>query len=460
MTCLVWQTWSTASFLLAQRRRWPVLLLIDTAWAPASEEAQRTLFARPDVQAAITDTCVPVRVDADRRPDIADRYGLGHWPTVLFLTPDGHVLTGGTRLDDQFASHVREIAGVFGQQERRLVPRPAPASPETSPHAPVLEDIAAALWLARDPRTGGFTREGRPDLAPALFALAHASVTSDARWSDAAVETVTALLESPRWSDGVLSLPGHAQPPVARLEDQAEWIRLLARCVRIDARASWTSALHAAVDGLFSHFSADAGHWRPWTEAPPLVLVDASARACRALLMAAEVCEHPPFAQRAVEALEALAPVAYSRGAGVYHAIDARTRGPVLLGDAMLLGHALLDADPWRDSTVYRDLAEEIFRTTVTRLQDGSGALRDRVTAAAGAGQVGRLADPLYPLDGNAEAVRLAVRLFGDDPAWHATAAGLAAQISREAVHAEEFAAPVGLAWHALGPSGSVMSLW
>ena len=50
---------------------------------------------RPSSRSSI-DGFVPVRVDADRRPDIGERYSLGGWPTTAFLTPDGRLVGGGT----------------------------------------------------------------------------------------------------------------------------------------------------------------------------------------------------------------------------------------------------------------------------------------------------------------------------------------------------------------------------
>src|SRR5688500_17024632 len=56
----------------------------------------RTSYADPAVAALINDRFVPVRVDADRRPDISSRYTLGGWPTTAFLNADGEILGGGT----------------------------------------------------------------------------------------------------------------------------------------------------------------------------------------------------------------------------------------------------------------------------------------------------------------------------------------------------------------------------
>lgn len=463
---LDWHPWQTAAFLDAQRRGRPVLLLIETAWAPACAAAHAHVLSRPDVCLAVEQTCIPVRVDADRRPDIADRYGLGEWPTLLFLTPDGHVLTGGTRLDDTLATRVRQVARAFASHEGRW---PSPGGAPEVPAAPIegdaLEQVAATVWATREGSSGAFMHGGVRSAVAARFALAHASVTGSDTWAAAAVDTLEAIRHSPRWSveTGLLSLcppAGESERLVCRLEEQAEWVLLLARALQLEPRLAWTDTLARAVGGLSAHLRKPDGHWRPWSGAPRLVLVDASARACRAMLAAAQALEDAALAVATIETLDALALAAYARGAGVAHLLDGDPRGPMLLTDAMLLGHALLDADPWRDSPVYRDLAEEILRTTITRLRDGSGAMRDRVASLAGAGQVGRLAEPHYPLDGNAEAVRLIRRVFPADEAWRAQARDALAQVSAEVGEAGVFAAPVGLAWHALGPTGDVMAVW
>lgn len=465
MPLVDWQPWHTAAFLAAQRCRRPVLLLLDTAWSPACAHAHAETLARPDVVAAIGDTAVAVRVDADRRPDIADRYGLGHWPSLLFLTPEGAVLTGGTQLDDSLASRIREAAGAFAAGDRRW-----PATDGSRHQAPPGDDetaraaIAHAIAAGSDPRTGACTYADAPCAAAVLFALAQAAMTADADWAGIAAATIEALDSVPPHTsgEGVLAfVPGVAEwPAVARLEDQADWTRALARAVQLEPFPSWTAQLERLLRGLAT-FRRPDGHWRPWTGAGRLVLVDASARACRALLAAADVLERPDVAIEAIEALEVLAPVAYARASGVAHAIeDGQARGPMLLDDAALLAHALLDADAWRDDTVYRDLAEELVRTTLVRLQDASGALVDRVATLAGAGQVGRLAEPHRPLTGNAEFARLLVRLFPDEAASAEQARGILRALSADAAAAGVFGAPVGLAWHAVGPAGTVMAAW
>jgi hypothetical protein len=463
-----WLPWHTAAFLEAQRRRRPVLLLLETAWSPACARAHDEVFSRADVVSAVADGMVPVRVDADLRPDIGDRYGLGHWPSLLVLTPEGLVLTGGTHLQEGLAARIRDAARVFaahvGPWPSALVSPPSDPA-DLDDDAAVLDAFALAIRATRDATTGACLEDGRPSAAAALFALAHATARGDADWASTGAATIDALPHAvPRLDDtGVVAFGIDAARPAtpARLEDQAEWIRVLARAVRLEPLPDWTLQLDRLVQGLRSGFRRDDGHWRPWTGSPRLVFVDASARACRALLAAADALDRPDLAREAIDALEVLAPLAYSRGAGVSHVIaDGHARGPVLLDDAMLLAHALLDADAWRGDPVYRDLAEELVRTSLARLQEPSGAIRDRVAALAGAGQVGRLADPHHPITGNAAAARLLGRLFPDDDESAAAARRILRAVTPEAIAAGSFGAPVGLAWHALGPAGPGIAAW
>ena len=70
-----------------------------------------TSSPRPHVARLIRERVVPVRVDADRRPDIADRYGAGGWPSTLLLTADGDPLCGGTYIDaDRLVALIEDVA--------------------------------------------------------------------------------------------------------------------------------------------------------------------------------------------------------------------------------------------------------------------------------------------------------------------------------------------------------------
>jgi thioredoxin-like negative regulator of GroEL len=463
---VAWQPWQTAAFLDAQRRRRPILLLLETAWAPACAAAHATVFSRADVQQAVADTVVAVRVDADRRPDIADRYGLGHWPSVLVLTPEGLVVTGGCQLDDEFAPRLRRAVTAFADNDhawRHGGPtshdRPsrgdAPMDDEEA-----LTQVASAVWEARDAESGAWLVDGRPCAACTLFGLAHAQVTGASDWHEAVAATIALQVDDLR-NDGDSAAESPRRGLHPRLDHRAAWVTALARAVQLTRRDDWAAALDLSVHLVTDTFRRDDGTWRPWVGAGDLVLVDATALACRGLLAAADALEHPDRAREAIDGLERIAPAAYARGAGVSHVLEHdRPRGPMLLDDGMALAHALLDAQAWRTDAVYRDLGEELLRSSWARLITPAGALTDRVAALAGGGRVGRLADPWLPLAGNAWAARLLARLWPGDAGHAAEARGLLRAVTSAAVDAGPLGAGVGLAWHALGPAGRVVAAW
>jgi uncharacterized protein YyaL (SSP411 family) len=453
-----WLPWATAAFQRAQQARRPVLLLLDVAWSTPCRHLADVTFARPDIVELVEQAYVPVRVDADWRPDIADRYGLGAWPAVLALTPEGHVMAGGTPGDVDLRAWLRRVDERFRQHDGRW-PAPAAAvrtvgSDVTLPAA--VSDLRAQLLAAIDPASGAFGAGGQPALGPALAALAWAVSGLDDTLSDATIATIERLLVSARWdaARGLLLCRGtslwHAGESFARLGTQAEWVRLLARAFECDPRPEWRAALTSAVSGLRAVMRTDDG----------VTFVDATSRACRALLAAAQALDDETAAAAAIETLEAMLPRAYTRGAGVAHVLTTRVHGPALLADAMLVAHALLDADPWRAQPVYRDLAEELVRSALSRLRHESGALVDRRPTMAGANAVGLLAQPMTPLEGNADAARACVRCGPEDAWWLAQARQILSGVHAEARVAGGFAAPPALAWAAVLAPNHAISVW
>src|SRR6185503_9823073 len=139
MPAIAWLPWSAASFARARTERKPVLLSIAPTWCRNSVEMDRSSFADPDVVGRVGLRYVPIRVDADRRPDICERYSLGGWPTTAFLTPDGGLLGGGTYVDhERLAETLERVADAFssgghvGIGHSALPPRPPAAHAQTT----------------------------------------------------------------------------------------------------------------------------------------------------------------------------------------------------------------------------------------------------------------------------------------------------------------------------------------
>src|SRR2546425_554959 len=130
-----WQPWGREAFALAARLDRPVLLYVgadDCRWCVVMD---REVYGDPTIGAVIDSLFVPVRVDRDERPDVAQRYeaavqwlaGLRGYPLTLFLTPDGSAFLGGTYFpaDDPVTGRgmkqmLPEVARSYREQRRAI----------------------------------------------------------------------------------------------------------------------------------------------------------------------------------------------------------------------------------------------------------------------------------------------------------------------------------------------------
>src|SRR5262245_56193389 len=110
----MWLDWSAEAFDSAAALRKPVLLSLVTAWSDDCAAMDVTTYSHPGVESLIADRFIAIRVDADRRPDINERYNLGGWPTTVFLTDRGDTLSGGTYLDpSQMMAVLQQVADAY-----------------------------------------------------------------------------------------------------------------------------------------------------------------------------------------------------------------------------------------------------------------------------------------------------------------------------------------------------------
>ncbi len=70
----------------------PMLLDFTAAWCGPCQELKRTTWSDPAVAAALTAKCVPVRIDIDAQPAIAQQYGADAIPLLVLTDAAGHEL--------------------------------------------------------------------------------------------------------------------------------------------------------------------------------------------------------------------------------------------------------------------------------------------------------------------------------------------------------------------------------
>lgn len=88
-TKIQWQPWSDSIFEKAQREKRFVLLDLEAVWCHWCHVMDAQTYADPQVSALIRAHYLPVKIDQDSRPDLANRYEDYGWPATVVFNNDG-----------------------------------------------------------------------------------------------------------------------------------------------------------------------------------------------------------------------------------------------------------------------------------------------------------------------------------------------------------------------------------
>jgi uncharacterized protein YyaL (SSP411 family) len=116
-----WNGWEPGALARAASEGKLIFLDIDATWCQGCRLLDRTSLVDPRVVRMLNEDFISVRVDADRRPDINERYNQGGWPTTAVLFPDGKLLTGATYLPPDALAAVLGKCRDFYRKDRARV---------------------------------------------------------------------------------------------------------------------------------------------------------------------------------------------------------------------------------------------------------------------------------------------------------------------------------------------------
>ena len=466
-----WRSWGRAAFEEARIGQVPLLLALGPSWCPASASMMGGAYADPRVADLIDDRFVPLRVDAEERPDIGERYGLGAWPTTAFLTPDGRVLGGETYATaERMRDLLPRVADAFEQQrdaiaDRGAAPAAQPAVPVAAAPDPDVDAWVGDHLLAQfDQEHGGFGK-GAKRVHAAALELAWRRARGGER---VFAEVVDGTLHAMAWGGLYDEIGGGVFRYCARrdwtepgteklLAVNAEALRLfllpdgdgcLDRAIGLVGYVRRTLAdLTPEHAGFFASQRGDPDYYRlraaddaPTGAPPPVdrtVYADGTALMARAFAAASETFRDSSLLEFAVDALEHVVAGTYERGGGIAHRAGSRTGVRGLLSDQVRAAAALLDLHALTDREVYLDMAQELMRFALKHLWDttGGGGFLDRVH---GPDDVGLLCEPVRPFAANCEAARVLLRLAratSDSDLHERAAATVAAQTGAARAH-------------------------
>jgi len=453
-----WAEWSAAAFARARRENKPVLLSLTATWCHACHRMDDETWSDPGVASVVERAAVPVRVDADARPDVYGRFHLGGLPTTALLGAEADFIRGGTFLSPIQCLAFLDAAMADWKAGRRPTPRPAPAPASAGD---LVDDTVEQLCRRADLVHGGFGAAPKLPEPDALTLLLRCwQARRDARLERIArltLDAVAAHLVDPadggffRYAAGADWSGPHTEKLTL---DQAALIGLY-----LEASATLGQPRYAEVArGALSHArrrlldpqgrvlaSVAAASGPQEDDAPPVdnrCFADAAAAMISATRLALTITGEDMTIS---PELFASAP-----SGAIPHQLDAPPGVSGLLQDQALAITAAVDDFRRRGDPASLRFAVRAADWSLTNLQDdASGALRSSPPP-----QPGEIAlPPMVPLIANGQMAQALAALAGPAarPDLHAAARSIVAALTPRALRSPA-AAPLALAALSLSP--------
>ncbi|MCB9886291.1 MAG: thioredoxin domain-containing protein [Planctomycetes bacterium] len=423
-----WLHFEAATLRRAADADRPVLMVLVAPWCQHCRDLLQTSFADPQVVRLVQEHFVPVLVDAERRPDVNQRYGTGAWPTIAWLTPEGELIAHENHLDaEQLRQRLERVRTAWREEKDAIRSGlkelwshhgDRPAQRRNRLRREMVDEVADAIYERFDHRHGGFGEGSKFPHPEAIdFALVQVSKRRDDRMHEVVTKTLDAMMESPMQDiveGGFFRFsrtPDWHTPNHEKILDQnALVLRAYLEGYQVFGKeayrraatgiAQWisermrnpdTGAFAGSQDADADYFQASREQ-RELRQAPSIdrtVYCHANALTVSALFKAAAVLGEPRYKDEALTALRFVLENLYD-GRDVFHYWDGTYHLPGLLGDQAHLIRALIDAS---QNTGDADLllpAEAIAERAIARHKAPNGGFYDILPSTSQQGSMSR----------------------------------------------------------------------
>lgn len=108
LTAIAWEENFEAAMQRAKTEGKPMMVDVYATWCGPCKEMDRSVYTDPDVIAQ-SQNWVSVKIDGEKRPDVAQAYGVTGYPTILFVESSGKpfATVPGFEAAPQFAQSMR-----------------------------------------------------------------------------------------------------------------------------------------------------------------------------------------------------------------------------------------------------------------------------------------------------------------------------------------------------------------
>ncbi|MGE3175400.1 MAG: thioredoxin domain-containing protein [Planctomycetota bacterium] len=411
---IAWLDFEPSTLQQAKAADRPLVMVLTVPWCHHCKDLLQHTFGDPQVAATIRDGFVAVQVDAERRPDVNERYGTGGWPTVAFLTPDGELIANENYLlPNELQQRLDRVRTMWRTQRADLEKglqelwshKSRPPARKGRLNQQMVDHIADAIYDKFDHRYGGWGDAAKFPHPEALdFALVLWAKRGDDRMREVVTLTLDRMLESPLHDivDGGFfrfsKTPDWRSPNFEKLLDaNAKVLRVYLEGYQLFGNEAYRRTAEGIVgwmlkflrdpdtNGFYGSQDADADYYNLDAEGrrrrePPVpdrtIHCHANAMAVSGLFKASVVLDRPEWRQQALQVLGFLREELYD-GRDVFHYWDGTYHLPGMLADQAYLIRALIDASQLTGDADLLLPAEAIAEQAIARQKAPGGGFFD-----------------------------------------------------------------------------------
>ena len=408
-----WRSWGPEALAEARKKNRLVLLSLSAVWCHWCHVMDETTYSNDEIISYINEHFIPVRVDADLRPDIDALYNQGGWPSTAILTPQGEVISGGNYISpEELLARLKRSAALFSTDPASIVDRLEEIKGMQElgrirdtgrmglPDKRDLDKIVEVLKDSFDAIHGGFGHSQKfPNPDAIEFLLSRYVRNRDAGIKNILMKTLDGMAKGglhDKVEGGFFryaTKPDWSGPHYEKLlEVNAGMIRNYADASLVFNSTEYLALVRESVGfvqarlydpasgALYGSQDADESYYKKQDRkglSPPFVdtttYADSSSLMISALVAAYSATGETRYLGMAVKSVEFLLRKMTAGSEGVFHAFH--NRAPSLKGilsDNVLFGSAMLDLYNTSGDRRYLRTAQEIGRLLIDRFYDSA----------------------------------------------------------------------------------------
>ncbi len=408
-----WKNWSKAAFEQSRKEHKPVLLDLTAVWCHWCHRMDEDNYARDTIIKTINENFIPLRVDIDAFPEIANRYHMGGFPTTAFLDAFGNVIMGGTYIPPgQFETTLEQVKQMYAHIGKDIPTTNADELPQaiekqkvdekTLPKLSELLSATIAEEMAHnfDADNGGFGSQPKFPLPDALdFLLLHFTQTKEGHFRMMVEQTLHGMERlQDEEEKGFFRYAVQAdwtQPHYEKmLETNAGMIRNYTHAFALLGNDAYKGAALDAIGYVATHLTSNEGFFFASQDAdehyygllleerrnlsPPFIdqrlFCNLNAQMAHAFMETGVYLEEKQWLRMGLRALDETIKQCRHPEKGLLHT-PHEGQIPAGLSDYAWMLHALIQAFEFAQDVKYLHLAESLLKECCSKLGDSSDGL-------------------------------------------------------------------------------------